>query len=177
MSSPRLRILKAEPDDLDSDLDNDSPTAETALLQGHSRSRDVPHPPPRHRHYVWVISVCLCAAFLIEIGDVMQRTPLTRVLEDILCQQYYNSTGPMGTQITLPIPEEDCKMPEVQSPLAMLLGWDSTISCIPGLFLALPCGYIADRYGRKIVLLVCLLGLVLKLLWIQILGKTPSLIW
>lgn len=174
MSSPVLLVLGAEPDNLDTDLDHDPPNEETSLLQGNSRSRDVPPSPARHRHYVWVVSILLCGACLIEIGDMMLRAPLTRVLENVLCQQYYNSTAPMGTQITLPIPEEDCKMPEVQDALAMLLGWDSTISCIPGLFLALPCGYMADRYGRKIVLLVCLMGLLLKLLWIQIIGKTPS---
>jgi hypothetical protein len=174
MSSSSLRVLEADPDDadIDTDLDVPSPNARTALLQAYGRARDEPPPEPaRHRHYVWVIVLSLCAVFVIEVGDYMQRAPLARVLEDIICRKYYESSAPLGTHIAEPIPEQDCKMPQVQGPLAMLRGWDAAFACIPGLLLAVPYGYIADRYGRKLVLVMGLLGVTLGLGWVQIFGK------
>lgn len=105
----------------------------------------------------------------------MQKAPLTRVLEDILCRQHYESTQPLGTHLTLPIPEQRCKIPAVQGQLAMLRGWDATFSCIPTLLLALPYGYVADRYGRKIVLVLGLLGLTLSFAWTLLVGRIPCL--
>jgi hypothetical protein len=173
MSASPLRVLEADPDDadVDTDLDAPSPNARTALLQSHRRSRDEPPEPSRHRHYLWVIVISLCSVFVIEIGDFMQRAPLARVLEDIICRKYYESSAPFGNHVALPIPEEDCKMPQVQGPLAMLRGWNAAFSCIPGLLLAVPYGYIADRYGRKLVLVTSLVGATLGLGWVQIFGK------
>jgi hypothetical protein len=181
MSSEPLRVLEAQPIDLDSesDLDFASPDTETALLQDYPESREEQPPPvstpPRHRHYVRVIALSLVAAIFIEVGDFMERAPMLRIMEDILCRKYFESTAPFGAHITLPIPEEKCKIPEVRGELAMLNGWDAALSCIPGLFLALPYGYIADRYGRKIVLLLSLIGVTLGLAWVQLVGKISLL--
>lgn len=185
MSSGPLRVLDADPAGagLDSDLDFgfDSPGAETPLLQDYEQSRDTEQPPPaapQHRYYVWVISISLCAVFLVQIGEVMLQSPLVRALEDILCRKYYESMQPLGTRISLPIPEQDCKMPAVQGQLAMLRGWDSAFSCIPTLLLALPYGYIADTYGRKIVLVLGLLGLILGTAWTLFISKSScSVSW
>ena len=177
MSSESLRVLEAEPIDSNyySDLDLTSPDASTALLQDYSESREETLPPssspPRHRHYVRVIALSLVAAIFIEVGDFMERAPMMRLMEDILCRKYYESTAPLGTHITLPIPEQECKIPAVQGELAMLKGWDAALACIPGLLLALPYGYIADRYGRKIVLLLSLIGVTLGLAWILLVGE------
>jgi MFS family permease len=92
-------------------------------------------------------------------------------MEDILCRRHYESTAPLGTHITLPIPEQHCKIPAVQGPLAMLKGWDVAFSSIPGLLLAVPYGYVADKYGRKIVLILGALGVTLSLVWTQIVRK------
>lgn len=183
MSSSPLRVLEAEPvdDELDSDLNSDFPNAETALLHDYPESREEAtrsSSTPRHRHYVWVIALSLCAAFLLEIGDYMQKAPVTRAFEDILCRKYYESTTPLGTHVTLPIPEQDCKIPIVQGQLAMLKGWDTAFACIPGLLLALPYGYVADRYGRKIVLVLSLVGVALGIAWVQLVGKSSySVSW
>lgn len=187
MPSSPLRVLNAQPIDTgyDSDLDIDTPDAETALLRDYRESRvesDDPLPAeaapvgeassPRHRHFVRVVVIALFSVFLIEFGDFLQRPASTRAFEDIVCQKYYESTAPIGTHISLPIPEKDCKGPIIQGELAMLKGWDTTFSCIPGLFLAIPFGYISDRYGRRIVLLLSLTGVVLTLVWGVLIGMS-----
>lgn len=185
MPSSTLHVLEAEPiyADFDSDLDLDSPDAETALLQDYPESREEddapPAPayssPPRHRHYVRVIALSLCAAFIIEVGDYIEKAPMMRAFEDILCRKYYESTTPLGTHITLPIPEQDCKFPAVQGELAMLKGWDAAFACIPGLLLALPFGYVSDKYGRRIVMVLSMLGVTLGLAWTILISKISFL--
>lgn len=182
MSPSSPPILEAEPvndDGRDSDLDSDVPNAETALLQGYTEScEEATSSTPAHLHYAWVITLSLCAVFFIEIGDFMQKAPMTRAFEDRLCRKYYESATPIGTHLTLPIPEEDCKIPIVQGQLAMLKGWDAAFACIPGLLLAFPYGYIADRYGRKIVLILSLVGVTLSYVWVQLIGKSSySNLW
>ena len=89
-------------------------------------------------NYVRIIAVVMLSIFLLEIGDYMLRAPSIRLMEDILCRQYYDSQGDASVDLTLPIPEENCKIAPIQEKLAMLRGWDSTFSCIPGIVLAIP---------------------------------------
>jgi MFS family permease len=46
-----------------------------------------------------------------------------------------------------------------------------TFSCIPGILVAMPFGMVADKYGRKLVLLLALLGVILSLLWTMVVSK------
>ncbi|KAE9362765.1 MFS general substrate transporter [Stipitochalara longipes BDJ] len=115
-----------------------------------------------------VATICIALAFFIEIGDYMLRAPLMRIFEGIICRSYYESITPSGKELSIPIPEEKCKIPFVQSELAMLKGWEMTFSCIPGILAAVPFGMVADRYGRKLVLLLALLGVILCLLWTMV---------
>jgi len=125
--------------------------------------------PTRHPNFVVVATVIIISIFLVEIGDYMMRAPLARILENIVCRKYYESTSSF---IILPIPEEDCKIGSIQGELAMLKGWDITFSCIPGLFLAVPYGVLADKYGRKLVWGLCSTGIVLSTVWAIFIGKS-----
>ena len=93
---------------------------------------------------------------VIEIGSFMQQLPQTRVYESILCRQYYRD----GRAI---IPEEDCKVLQVQGELATIRAVSSSLLSIPGMLLAVPYGYLADKpnVGRKKVLLLAVAGVVL----------------
>jgi len=125
--------------------------------------------PTRHPNFVVVATVLIISFFLVEIGDYMMRAPLARILENIVCRKYYESTSSF---IVLPIPEENCKVGPIQRELAMLKGWDITISCVPGLFLAVPYGVLADKYGRKLVWGLCSTGIVLSVMWAIFIGKS-----
>jgi len=127
--------------------------------------------PKSHPKLFMVAAICIALAFFVEIGDYMLRAPLMRILEAIICRSYYESTTPIGIDLSIPIPEGKCKIPFVQSELAMLRGWDGTFSCIPGILVAVPFGMVADKYGRKPVLLLALLGVILGLLWVMVVSK------
>jgi hypothetical protein len=152
------------------DRDPVSDDETTSLLAGTSDNArdpppDYPAKPDLHPHFLRVAIICIMCIFLVEVGDFMQRAPLMRIMEDIICRRYYESALNAGIDLSLPIPEKDCKGPVVQSELAMVRGWDATFSCIPGLLLAVPYGVIADKFGRKLVLTLGLLGAVLSVVW------------
>jgi len=95
-------------------------------------------PAKSKTNYIHIITLVTISVFLLEIGDYMIRAPTIRLMEDIICRQYYKSQGDASIDLTLPIPEERCKVAAIQGELAMLRGWDTTFSCIPGILLAIP---------------------------------------
>ncbi|KAJ4420992.1 hypothetical protein N0V82_004034 [Gnomoniopsis sp. IMI 355080] len=78
----------------------------------------------------------------------------------------------------------NCKSPDVQGELAILNGWKDTFDQIPGIIMALPCGFAADRIGRKPIILLALTGLLLEevstrlISWWSEMGLLPlRLLW
>jgi len=153
------------------------PASETSPLVSNGReSRDshesatpAPQEPHPHPKFLRVAALVIVAVFLIETASYMSKAPLMRLLEDVICRSYYESTQPGQRptfDLSLPIPEAECKSPWVQSKLAKLRGWDTVISCIPGVLLSVPYGVLADKRGRKFVLILALVGVILGLLWV-----------
>ncbi|RAL09039.1 uncharacterized protein BO97DRAFT_459422 [Aspergillus homomorphus CBS 101889] len=97
----------------------------------------------------------------------MMRAPSMRILEDITCRKFYGSTTPFDSHGPRPIPEHECKVAPVQAEIAMIKGWDNALSCIPAIFLAITYGYVGDRYGRKIMPVLAVFGILLSQLWVQ----------
>ncbi|PYH97882.1 MFS general substrate transporter, partial [Aspergillus ellipticus CBS 707.79] len=123
---------------------------------------------------------CILIYLLMGIGYFLSAAPQLRLLESIICRQYYKETEPTWSEAG--IPEHLCKTGPVQAALAQLLGWQSFFDNIPGLLLALPYGILADNYGRRKimtlsfvgqlaglswVLIVCWLGLPIKAMWLS----------
>ena len=96
--------------------------------------------------------VTLLIALLIvavDLPSVLAGTSMVRILESIYCQQHYEEVDPSKIGADGKIPEQLCKVEEVQKQLSSLRGWMSFWSHLPGLFLAVPFGMLADKYGRK----------------------------
>jgi hypothetical protein len=60
--------------------------------------------------------------------------------------------------------------------LALITGWKETFDQIPGIILALPYGFMADRIGRKRVVMLSLLGLMMQEITIRVICCSPLLI-
>jgi hypothetical protein len=126
------------------------------------------HHHNHHPKYFVVLLILFVGLFVVAFGDFMLRAPWMRIQEDIVCRDYYWKTFPNEFKNPYdPIPEDRCKVPDVQGRLAKLRGWDQTMSCIPGILTAVPYGVIADKYGRKIVLFLSLFGVILGAVWIE----------
>ncbi|KAH7305250.1 major facilitator superfamily domain-containing protein [Stachybotrys elegans] len=112
----------------------------------------------------------------VALGDELLDSPMTRITEAVICYRHYEHADPsklligrdgIGPGAIGGVDERHCKADAVQSELALLRGWQYSFDSIPGLLLAVPIGWAADRYGRKPFGLVALAGFVLQGAWPQ----------
>ncbi|ODA77560.1 hypothetical protein RJ55_07189 [Drechmeria coniospora] len=80
---------------------------------------------------------------------------LQLIQEGIICRQRFPN-------VTDPVRDPLCKHRDVQSELSIIQGWEATFGLIPGILTGVPYGVAADRYGRRIVLALSLLGLAMS---------------
>ncbi|KAL4952822.1 major facilitator superfamily domain-containing protein [Aspergillus filifer] len=130
-------------------------TETTALLPPEPQSQ--PPSQPEHPNAHNIALLVFIVAITIDFGDYLSTTPRTQILENIICHNLH----PDAATASNPNPPI-CKDADVQSELALINGWKETFDLLPGIILALPYGVMADRWGRKKVLLLSLLGLVLQ---------------
>jgi PCFT/HCP family folate transporter-like MFS transporter 1/3 len=109
------------------------------------------------------IYVCAIVEFLTTFGNAITSVPATRLIEGAVCQRYY------GTGFS--IAERLCKSEKVQSDLAYLLGGYSSLTSLPGLFLAIPYGILSEHVDRRLILLVNSLSSVLQNIFLVIICK------
>lgn len=103
---------------------------------------------------------------IIDVGAYLSEPPKTRVFEANICQHYYEENDPSKIGPDGRVPENLCKIDEVQQKLAMIFGWQDTFDAIPGMLMAVPFGALADKLGRKWIFAVSLVGLQLNSIWI-----------
>lgn len=100
-----------------------------------------------------LLLVCL-SVVAADFGNYLGYAPHIEILESIICRQAQGSNA-LGV-------DENCKSPQVQGELALINGWKDTFDQLPGILLALPYGFAADRIGRKPILALSLIGLILE---------------
>lgn len=125
-----------------------------------------------------IIGLAMSYIILIEVGSYLQIPPSYQLLEDIICRKYFPD------HILSDVDDDVCKTPEVQGELAMIKGWQASLDCVArescpprslkkatrsnvcvALLTSIPYGVIADKYGRRPVLSLAMLGVTLELLW------------
>ena len=132
------------------------------------------HNPKSWQPWEKIMLLVLAVVLLTSLGDQWQESPHTRIMEAVICYQYFEDVDPskllLGRNEVGPgaiggVAEMYCKADDVQSKLAMIRGWQATFDGLPCLLLALPVGWAGDRYGRKPVLVAGLLAFVLSAAW------------
>ena len=109
---------------------------------------------------------------VVGFGFSVSIAAQLRLLEDIICTSYYEKNpSPMVIQGS-GVYENICKVVGVQEVLAEVLGWQSFFENVPGLLLAMPYGVVADKYGRKTVLVASMSGMFLSSIWILFVCKS-----
>lgn len=138
-----------------------------------------------------VIILCALLITIVDVGSIMVTAPQIRIFESIICYNYYKRQDPgvIGGEI---IPEHLCKINVVQEEIALLDGWQTLFDNVPGMYgtqkktekmgfwpicaadeirslvgllMAVPYGVLAERWGRKPVLFLIILGLSLGRAW------------
>lgn len=120
-----------------------------------------------------VLTLVCTLLMLLDISGFLGLAPQMQIFEDIICQNYYAN---QPSQIdTLPV-NERCKIEPVQSELAIIQAWKDTFDQLPGIVFGVVYGLLADRFGRRPVLLCGILGLALSGLWVKIVCWFPEVI-
>ncbi|KDN70779.1 putative ATP synthase F0 [Colletotrichum sublineola] len=115
---------------------------------------------PTRTHQFKAIAMAMTFVIIVEFGAYLQVPPSYQLMEEIICRKYHS------VPIIQRVGHDDvCKLPQVQGELAIIMGWKSSFDCIPPLLTAIPYGVIADKYGRRPVLSLAMLGIMLECLW------------
>ncbi|KAJ5108505.1 MFS general substrate transporter [Penicillium angulare] len=137
------------------------PHDENQPLLGSSEARPTPSSKSQKFHVMFAAITLILA---VDFGFYLTTAPQTKVFESIVCQNYIS--GLPKHEITIPT-EDICKSGPVQSELALVNGWKDTSDVLPGIILSVPYGVLADRWGRKPVLLLGMLGVLLGEFWVR----------
>ncbi|TAQ83137.1 hypothetical protein B7494_g8540 [Chlorociboria aeruginascens] len=128
------------------------------LLRNETRSEEDTKSSGRHsaKPLSTFILYFMALHFMIAFCEMVLVAPLIKLFEHSLCLSYFNF--PVGG-----VEEEYCKIPEIQQPLARIRGWKSMFDTIPVLLVAIPLGHLGDRYGRRKIMAVSLIGVAASL--------------
>lgn len=140
----------------------------TCLLSPTDQSASFPLSSPDKKPWVRLVVLVFLLVSIIDVGGFLSDAPKTRVFEENICLVYYRQHDPSQIGSDGSVPEKLCKVDEVQQKLAMIFGWQDMFDAVPGIFLAVPYGALADRVGRKWIFTVSLLGLQLSSVWILV---------
>ncbi|KAI0877832.1 major facilitator superfamily domain-containing protein [Hypoxylon argillaceum] len=106
-----------------------------------------------------VTNILYFITFIVSYAGGFVELPLTRLIEDHLCHDYYDVESS-----TQPIDESLCKEDAIQKQLAYLLAVLSTLYSIVAFVAAFPMGIAADKVGRKPILGVVIAGILISAL-------------
>ncbi|KAK0716597.1 hypothetical protein B0T21DRAFT_404511 [Apiosordaria backusii] len=141
---------------------------------GRSRSRSPSHHKPRshrpHPHPCRAIRPLLLLVALVNLSWSLYQLPVARVIESRLCHDHYSLSDP---SVILPdgtVPEELCKLDEIQQRLGKLQGVMETVWVGGDFLMTIPLVTLADRYGYGFVLTLNLLPRAFLLGWTLVVG-------
>ncbi|KAK4161182.1 major facilitator superfamily domain-containing protein [Cladorrhinum sp. PSN259] len=116
-----------------------------------------------------VIQLCILT-LIFDFTQYSVYAPLTALFEDIICSRYYSSLAPSA----LLSAQRDCKVYAVQHELAVVKGYKDTFNQIPSILLGIPLGLLADRIGRRPIIMLFLLGFFLCDSWVKVVCLFPE---
>lgn len=90
--------------------------------------------------------------FVFALADGLTDVGANEILEGILCRKHHG-------QVLDPIKDPRCKDAAVQSEFAKLVAGLYVFGLFPGILAAIPWGLAAEKYGRKPVLFLAILGM------------------
>lgn len=82
---------------------------------------------------LYVLTIMLGLVFLLDVGGTIAAAPSIRILESILCHDYYKEFDPSRIGKNGVVEEKYCKIDPVQGLMVYLNGWDGFFSCLPGM--------------------------------------------
>lgn len=148
---------------------------ETPLLPGGTTATalEEDEEDPRDKYKWPVIILTFSLIFLLEISIGISTPAWNALLEKGLCAEAY----PDLAQTLIEGDESPCKGKAVQGKLAMYRGWSYTLDCIPTILLAVPYGFLSDKWGRKPVAILSFVGIALVTVCYEVVFYFPLPMW
>ncbi|PSR73929.1 major facilitator superfamily domain-containing protein, partial [Coniella lustricola] len=112
---------------------------------------------------LWVRLACILLDFLTQTYDQIRIVPEIVLFERWICNAYLPAHGGGGGGGGHSV--DVCQSPDAQYQLARLRSWKALFDGIAILLTAVPMGLLADRIGRKKVIMTSILGPLLSLCW------------
>lgn len=143
---------------------------ETPLLSGKAAAAVGDDEDPRRRSKWRVLVGAFVVLFLIELADGISTPAWNALLEKGLCAEAHPDIASFlaaGDENPL------CKDRAVQGKLALYRGWAYTLDCLPTILLALPLGSLSDRWGRKPIAILSVVGIILGIVWYEVVFYFP----
>lgn len=97
-----------------------------------NEDRETPQKPPTS--YIRTLVLCAVILTCLSLGATSLGAPSNRILETALCEKYYRDHDPNAFPPGANIPEEDCKLPEIQTALAYLISTLTISTKLAGLW-------------------------------------------
>lgn len=152
-------------------MDETQPDEETRLLGPNHTVSEPAATQDRPSAFRTILSAA-AVLLILNIGSHITFAPQTAILQDIVCAKYYADNA------VLPFPPpsqgDRCKIEPVQSEVAHINAWKDVFEALPGIILTVPYGTLADRIGRKKILLLATLGCLMNDVWIRIVCGSPQ---
>jgi len=104
--------------------------------------------------YRWVPFLGCSLIFINEAEYFVKQVATMRAIEAMYCYEFYLARGSPLVDMGKHIPERLCKDDSIQKQLAKTAGLIMFVRMLASMIGALPLGWVADRYGRRIVLIL-----------------------
>ncbi|KAL2133517.1 hypothetical protein VTI74DRAFT_2243 [Chaetomium olivicolor] len=102
---------------------------------------------------------------LVNLAWSLYQLPVSRVVESRLCREHYAGRDPSPLRSDGSVPEELCKIDEVQQPLGKIQGVMEALWVAGDFLMTIPLVSLADHYGHRFVLCLNLIPRVFLLAW------------
>lgn len=112
--------------------EEESQTEDTPFLEASPHPSHPPKPARSHHLQCYTVSLVLALVIIIGFGAFLADAPRLRLIENIMCLDFYREHDPTKIGPGGVIPEEFCKGDIVQGRLALLFGWTGFFGAIPG---------------------------------------------
>lgn len=113
---------------------------------------------------ITIATLCMLLLLTVQFAATLLSISISQIQEGNICHSFYPDVDDATT-------DPRCKDENVQSELSTLQGWGFTFAIIPSLITAVPYGVAADKYGRRIILSLSVLGNLLVEVVVMIICK------
>jgi hypothetical protein len=104
--------------------------------------------------YRWVPLLGCTIIFLNEAEYFIKQVATMRAIEAMYCYEYYLEQNSPLVELGKRIPEQLCKHSSIQKQLAKTAGLITFVRMLSAMIGAIPLGWAADLFGRKLVLIL-----------------------